>query len=143
MAAPDTASITVGTELPQVRLPITYTIVATLPASTRDYFPGHHDPAYARAQGNRTIYLNTPFYNAFVDRVALEWAGPGWFVQRRAIRMKRPVFPDDVLVGTGRVTEVLDPGGDDTRVVLAVDASTQAGVCVAARITLARAASLR
>ena len=75
-------------------------------AGTRDIFPGHHDPAFARAQGQQDIYLNTVFYQAFVDRVATEGAGSGWVIVRRRMRIVASTYPGDVLVGTGVVSRV-------------------------------------
>src|SRR5262245_9607962 len=93
----------VGTPLPVVKLPITYSMVVALVDGTRDYFPGHHDPEYARAQGQPDIYLNTGFYQGFVDRITLDWAGPAWFVHRRTMRIVQSAYPGDVLTGTGKI----------------------------------------
>lgn len=131
----DLAAVTVGDRLGPVELPVSYTVVAGLPGGTRDYFPGHHDPAYARAQGQRDIYLNTAFFQGFVDRVALEWAGPAWYVAERGIRILRSVYPGDTLVGTGTVTAA----PDDRTIELAVELTTADGVCVTATMRIAAA----
>jgi len=47
-----------GDRLAPVTMPITYTRVCQNAAATLDWMPGHHDPAYARAQGQETIYLS-------------------------------------------------------------------------------------
>lgn len=130
--------VEVGEELDRVVLPITYTMVAGLIGGTRDYFPGHHDPNYARAQGQPDIYLNTSFFQGFVDRVALEWMGPRWRVYRRSMQITKSVYPGDVLVGSGRVEEVGEDDGVGT-VTVAVTAGTESGDCVLARIVLQRA----
>jgi acyl dehydratase len=132
---PDVTEIRAGDDLDPIELPITYTIVAGLPGGTRDYFPGHHDPAYARAQGQRDIYLNTAFFQGFVDRVAVQWAGPGWYVAERGMRILRSVHPGDVLLGNGKVVAVQ---GDRT-MDLAVELSTAAGVCVTATLRVVAA----
>ncbi|MEA3510301.1 MAG: MaoC family dehydratase N-terminal domain-containing protein, partial [Actinomycetota bacterium] len=56
-------------DLPVVTMPITVGRCVLDAATTRDFFPGHHDRDYARAQGARDVYLNTMFYHGFVDRV--------------------------------------------------------------------------
>jgi acyl dehydratase len=66
-------------------------------ATTRDFFPGHHDREYARSQGAHDLYLNTMFYHGFVDRVVTDWAGPGSRVLRRKLRMLVPACAGDVL----------------------------------------------
>ena len=61
-----------GSVLPRVEDEITYRRVIMNPATTWDYFPGHHDPEYARSQGQPTIYINTMHFLGFVDRLATE-----------------------------------------------------------------------
>jgi acyl dehydratase len=95
-----------GQTITPLELPISYGMVAGIVGGGRDPFPGHNDPAYAQAQGNRTIYANTTFLQAFLDRTVLDWAGPAWMVRYRSIAMRQSVFPGDLLVGTGTVTDV-------------------------------------
>lgn len=92
-----------GEILEDVLLPISYGIVAGHPAGTRDWFPGHHNPDYARSQGQENIYANTMFFQGFLERVAMEWAGPTWFVRSRNLRMFASVYPGDTLVGSATV----------------------------------------
>lgn len=40
-----------GHALPAIELPVEDARIIHNAASTWDYFPGHHNPAYARAQG--------------------------------------------------------------------------------------------
>jgi acyl dehydratase len=125
-----------GDDLTPVVLDVTHGRVATLVAATWDPFPGHHDPAYAKAQGQKDIYLNTMLLSGFVDRVALGWAGPNWFLRRRAMRMLGSVYPGDVLTGTGTVANVSSNPDGATEVVVSVVGSTNAGPCITAEITL-------
>lgn len=70
---------------------------------TWDYFPGHYDPRYARAQGMREIYLNSMHLMGFVDRVVLGWAGEGAFLVKRSFRALAPVFAGDTITAHGEV----------------------------------------
>jgi acyl dehydratase len=92
-----------GEELPRVEDEITYRRVVMNPATTWDYFPGHYDPAYARAQGQPTIYVNTMHFLGFIDRLVSAWAGPGSFLVRRQVSTKASIYAGDTMVGTGRV----------------------------------------
>lgn len=92
-----------GEVLPRVEDEITYRRVIMNPATTWDYFPGHHDPEYARSQGQPTIYINTMHFLGFVDRLATDWAGPRSFVARRKVSMQRSIYAGDTMVGEGRV----------------------------------------
>jgi acyl dehydratase len=92
-----------GDALPRVDDDITYRRVIMNPATTWDYFPGHHDPEYARAQGQPTIYVNTMHVLGFADRVVSQWAGPRSFLVRRKVSTLASVYAGDTMVGTGHV----------------------------------------
>lgn len=127
------SGIATGLVLPEIVLEVSYETVAMVLGSTWDGFPGHHDPNYARSQGQQDIYLNTFALCGFLDRIALDWAGPDWFVRRRSMRMLASVYPGDTLIGKGTVTAVgaLDDG--TPKVDLQLSAGTaQADVCVTA-----------
>ena len=94
-----------GDELPTVEDLITYRRVIMNPATTWDYFPGHHDPAYARAQGQPTIYVNTMHFLGFIDRLITEWAGSRSFLVRRKVSTQMSIYAGDTMVGSGRVLD--------------------------------------
>ena len=141
MREPVTGNVTlpgglrVGDQLPAVTLDVTYTRVATLVGGTWDVFPGHHEPKYAVAQGNRDIYLNTMVLSGFMDRVVLDWAGPTAFLRRRAMRMSGSVYPGDQLVSEATILSVsaIDDGAD---VSVGVQCSTAAGPCLGGEVTV-------
>ena len=108
----DWGEIEVGDGLDEVVLPIKYEMIAGHIAGTRDWFPGHHNPDYAKAQGQETIYGNTMFFQGFLERVALDWAGPAWYVSNRTLRINGSVYPGDTLVGYGKV-EARGQDGDE------------------------------
>jgi acyl dehydratase len=98
--------VEVGTALPVVEDEITYRRVIMNPATTWDYFPGHHDPAYAQAQGQPTIYVNTMHFLGFIDRMVSEWAGPRSFLVRRKVSTLLSIYAGDTMVGRGQVVGV-------------------------------------
>ncbi|WP_084270510.1 MaoC family dehydratase [Mycobacterium avium] len=101
-AGVDWSRLSVLAELPEVVDHISYQRVVENAGATWDYFPGHFDPDYARAQGNPTIYVNTMHLAGFADRVATEWAGPRSRVVRRAMRLAGPIYAGDTMIGRGR-----------------------------------------
>ncbi|MBZ4578900.1 MaoC family dehydratase [Mycobacterium avium] len=101
-AGVDWSRLSVPAELPEVVDHISYQRVVENAGATWDYFPGHFDPDYARAQGNPTIYVNTMHLAGFADRVATEWAGPRSRVVRRAMRLAGPIYAGDTMIGRGR-----------------------------------------
>ena len=95
--------VEVGEQLPETRDDITYRRVIMNPAATLDFFPGHHDPDYARAQGQPTIFVNTMHLMGFVDRLVSAWGGPRTFVVKRKVTLSFPVYAGDTMVGSGEV----------------------------------------
>jgi len=95
-----------GEELPEVRLNVTYRRVIMGVGATRDFFPGHHNPEYAKDQGVESIFLNTPIFEGIVDRLLTGWAGPGAWIRRRKIQIRGTVPAGSVISATGRVTKV-------------------------------------
>ena len=58
-------------DLPVVTMPVTVGRCVLDAATTRDFFPGHHDREYALAQGARDVYLNTMFYHGLHTSIFL------------------------------------------------------------------------
>lgn len=99
-----------GEAVPSFDYPLSYRRVVHNAAATRDFYPGHHDPEFARAQGTPSIYLNTMTFQGLVDRLALDWAGPEWRVAERTIHMQGSAVVGDRLTVEGSVVGV-DPDG--------------------------------
>lgn len=97
--------VAVPTDLPEVVDEISYQRVVMSAAATWDYFPGHYDPAYAQSHGHPTIFVNTMHIAGFIDRIAIDWAGPRSRVVRRKMRMLGSIYAGDSMVGRGRVTD--------------------------------------
>jgi hypothetical protein len=89
-----------------IRMPVSFKTVIFNVAATFDYFPGHHEPEYARSQGARNIFLNTIFLQGFADRAITDWLGHDVFVLRRKLSMVQPICAGDTLVCTGAVEAV-------------------------------------
>jgi acyl dehydratase len=129
-----------GEALPRVDDEITYRRVIMNPATTWDYFPGHHDPEYARSQGQPTIYVNTMHFLGFVDRLATDWGGPRSFIAKRKIAMQRSIFAGDTMVGEGRVVDKrTDSAGDRVRYLVDLELTVKnqdSDLCCPASVTL-------
>lgn len=138
--AVDWNRITVPVELPEVVDHISYQRVVENAGATWDYFPGHFDPAYARSQGNPTIYVNTMHLAGFADRVATDWAGPGSRVVRRSMRLLGSIFAGDTMVGRGRVVaKRLDASVDPPRRLVDVEirvTNQHGALCCPVELTL-------
>lgn len=127
--------VAVGDEITPVAIPITYKRICMNAAATWDWFPGHHDPEYARSQGQQTIYLSTLFFHGFIDRALGDWAGPDALLRRRKISMIRSIYPGQTATLTGRVVDRRGVGGKGL-VDLELMVSSEEGPCVPSEATL-------
>ena len=122
-------------EVPEIWLEVSFKRVIQDAAATLDYFPGHHDPEYARAQGQKTIYLNTMCFHGFIDRVVTDWAGPYTFIVRRKMTMSASVYAGDTMYGKGRVLKKYVQ--DDRHFLdIAIEVGNESGVCCPSSITV-------
>jgi len=118
-------------EMPDVAVAVTPTLIALLTAGTRDYFPGHHDDAYAKAQGAPGPYPNTGTYCGLMDRVATEWANYDATVVARDLKMFAQAEIGRTLHSNGRVVARRDGQAD-----LEIHLSTDVALIATAAITL-------
>ena len=127
------SEIKVGDSLPAIELLVEYSRIILNAASTWDYFPGHHNPDYARAQGQPDIYASTIFFHGFIDRLITDWGGPSSFICRRRMRMIASVHPGDTLSAEGRVLRCYRE--DQLGLIdLEITLSTARGLCVPASV---------
>jgi acyl dehydratase len=124
-----------GQSLPVLTVNVTYKMAIMHVAAGWDYMPGHHEPDYAKAQGQETIFLNTLFHQSMVDRVMTDWAGPRGFITRRKLSMKGAIYPGDVLTGEAKVTRHYVAEGKHL-LDLEIRLSTQSCLCATADATL-------
>ena len=105
----DWKTLVAGATLPSVVLEVTEQTVILVPVSTWDLFPGHHSPAYARAQGRQDMYLNTVALQGIADRAVTDALGLQTWVVRRKLSMVDSVYPGDVVTGAATATQVRTP----------------------------------
>ena len=99
----------VGDVLPELRIPVTRTLIVAGAVATRDYQDVHHDAEAARERGSPDIFMNILTTNGLVSRYVAGFFGPTAALRRLRIRLGVPNYPDDELVLTGRVTAVDGP----------------------------------
>jgi acyl dehydratase len=135
-------AVSEGDALPELPLPISYARVIAIPAATWDFFPGHHDPFYAKEQGQETIYLSTMFYSGFLDRIVTDWAGPYAFIRARELTMTGSVYAGEKLTGRGEVrAKRVEPNG--MRVIdVQVSARSDGGAGAGGLVTVTRISEL-
>lgn len=127
--------ISEGDVITPVQMDVPFERVVLDAAATQDYFPGHHNPAYARHQGQKNIYLNTMAIEGFIDRVVTDWAGPHTFIRKRQMQMRASIYAGDVMSGEGKVEKRYQEDGRNL-VDLSVLVSNQDGPCVPASLII-------
>jgi acyl dehydratase len=135
-------AVSEGDVLPAIELPISYARVIAIPAATWDYFPGHHDPFYARDQGQETIYLSTMFYSGFLDRIVTDWAGPYAFIRARELTMSGSVYAGEQLTGRGQVRAKRIEASGMQVIDVQVSATSGASAGVDGLVTVTRSSEL-
>jgi hypothetical protein len=96
--------VTVGAQLPELRIEATPTFVVSTALATRDFQDVHHDRDLAVARGSKDIFLNILTDTGLVQRFVTDWAGPSAVVRSIAIRLGVPCYAYDTLVFSGEVT---------------------------------------
>lgn len=100
-----------GQDLPPLRVEVTRTTMAMVVTGTRDLYPIHHDPEFARAAGARDTFVNTMWYQGLLGRYATDWGGPESFVRKLSFDMRAVNCPGDTLTVRGRVLRVTPADG--------------------------------
>ena len=100
-----------GDKLPELKLHMSFRRVIQDVAGTRDFFPGHHEPEYAKKQNVKDIYINTMFFQGLIDRFVTDWAGPETFIRKRKIQMQVSVCAGDDAIVNGQVTKKWEEDG--------------------------------
>ncbi len=74
-------------------------------SGSQDWYPIHHDPAFARKAGHEDIFMNTGFIQAALVRVITDWMGDNGFLRKLYFEMRRQQRPGDTMACKGKVTD--------------------------------------
>ena len=97
--------VEVGTELPELAIPLTATRIIATAIASRDYQDVHHDVELAKQRGAKGIFMNILSTNGLVGRYVSDWAGPEALFKRVNIRLGAPNYAGDTMTLRGRVKE--------------------------------------
>ena len=124
--------------LAELVIEVTPTVVVATALATRDFYPVHHDHAFAVRSGSKDIFLNILTTTGLVQRYVTDWAGPEAIVRAVSIRLGVPCYAGDTLTFTGRVA-----GTADGERVIDVTGSCSLGNHVTGTVRLAAARPVR
>jgi acyl dehydratase len=99
----DFDDISVGQQLPPLRIDITTKLIVGAALASRDYQDVHHDKDAALALGSPDIFMNILTTNGLVGRYVTDWAGSGARLQKVDIRLGVPNYPGDSMTLSGEV----------------------------------------
>ncbi len=111
--------VEIGTELPELPIDLTPTLIISTAIASRDYQDVHHDRDLAHQKGSKDIFMNLLSTNGFVGRFVTDWAGPEAVVKKVSIRLGVPNYPYDCMRMTG-VVESKELVDDEGRLVLKI-----------------------
>jgi acyl dehydratase len=127
------ADVKVGDKLPELKIPLTTSLIVAGALASRDFTPVHHDKAAAQAAGVPDVFMNILTTNGLVNRYVTDWAGPDARVRNVQIKLGTPNTPGDTMVFNGAVTSKDD---DTVTVELAGKNSWGDHVTATVRVTL-------
>jgi acyl dehydratase len=91
--------------------PISRTDIVKYQGASGDFNPIHHDETFAKAAGFPTVFSVGMLAAGVLGSYGADWFGPP-NVRRFAVRFREQVWPDDVLVLTGKVVGKKDVDGE-------------------------------
>ena len=93
-----------GEELEGFVLELTDTKMVEQVSGSQDFYPVHHDTAFAREAGHEEIFYNTGFTQAALTRLLTDWIGADGSVRKMSFQMRKMNIPNDKVHARGVVT---------------------------------------
>jgi hypothetical protein len=101
--SPKLSDVQVGAALPELRVPLTSSLIVAGAIASRDFTPVHHDKAAAQAAGMQDVFMNILTTEGWVSRYVTDWAGPDAAIRKLSLKLGAPNLPGDTMVMTGSV----------------------------------------
>lgn len=130
-SSPLLASIQPGDALPELRVPLTASLIVAGAVASRDFTRVHHDKAAAQATGMQDVFMNILTTEGWVSRFVTDWAGPDARIRKLSLKLGAPNLPGDTMVMSGKVESK-----QDANVVVEVVGKNAWGNHVTAKIEL-------
>jgi acyl dehydratase len=125
-AAISAKEITVGSELPALRMELTATRIVAGALATGDFEPIHNDRSAAERVGRKDVFMNILMTNGLMQRCVTDWGGPETRVRKVRLRLSGGSVAGNILIIQGRVISVEDES-------IEVELTGQSGGSVVAR----------
>ena len=102
------SDVQVGDALPELKIPLTTSLIVSGALASRDFTPVHHDRAAAQASGMSDVIMNILTTNGLVGRYVTDWAGPNALVRNVNLKLGTPNSPGDTMTFSGSVVSKQD-----------------------------------
>ena len=102
-SSPTLASIQPGDALPELRVPLSASLIVAGAVASRDFTPVHHDKGAAQAAGMQDVFMNILTTEGFVARFVTDWAGPDAQIRKLSLKLGAPNLPGDTMLMSGKV----------------------------------------
>jgi len=107
--SPSLSSVQIGDPLPELRVPLTSSLIVAGAVASRDFTRVHHDKAAAQAAGMQDVFMNILTTEGWVSRFVTDWAGPDAKIRKLSLKLGAPNLPGDVMIMTGKVQAKQEP----------------------------------
>ena len=101
--SPMLSKVRVGDALPELRVPLTSSLIVAGAVASRDFTRVHHDKAAAQSAGMQDVFMNILTTEGWVSRFVTDWAGPDARIRKLSLKLGAPNLPGDVMIMTGKV----------------------------------------
>ena len=126
MIQADLQQVVAGEQAPKrVFGPVSRTDIVRYAGASGDFNPLHHDDELARAAGFPSVFAMGMLPAGLLATFVTDWLGAET-VRRFTVRFKEQVWPGDVLVCEGTITEVA-PGAAGTRLLVDLTCTRKGG----------------
>ena len=98
------ADIEVGGRIAPIGFAVTLTALIKYSAATWDFHPYHYDAETVRRFGLPAPLADGQMFGALMARMLMSWGGSEAFLRRLKYRVLAPVFVDETIEVSGRVT---------------------------------------
>ena len=127
------SDVSVGDALPELKIPLTTSLIVSGALASRDFTPVHHDRAAAQTSGMSDVIMNILTTNGLVGRYVTDWAGPNALIRNVKLKLGPPNSPGDTMIFNGSVTA---KDSDEVTIGLAGKNSWGAHVTASVRVAL-------
>ena len=95
--------VNIGDELPGFDVVLDAQRMVKQVSGSQDFYPVHHDTAFAQAGGHRDIFYNTGFMRANLARLLTDFVGDDGWVRKLRFEMRRMNMNGDTMHIRGKV----------------------------------------